>query len=301
MSVLPWHKHYHADALNGMASLPVDLRGVYYTILDLIYDRQGPLAESDSMMAARMCCSVRKWVSYRDALIRMDKITMDSEGRIINKRAENELKTSRKLAENGAKGGRARSENAKEHNKNNGHDEKGIKPDPKPQKPEPELEGAKAPSASEVVEEIWKLLPRKKRQATSKAKLLKPVGKLLKAKADPSRIIAAVGSCYSEPRHTEDDGQFAPAVYSWLGDGVWESWDAPAAQAVEAEDWKPLLRAYCETRQWPVALAGPAPHEDGCRAPTDLLEATAGYFRARDEFLSKRITANMPKLEEKTA
>jgi uncharacterized protein YdaU (DUF1376 family) len=298
MSDLPWHKHYHADALNGMASLPVDLRGVYYTILDLIYDRRGPLAESDSMMAARMCCSVRKWVSYRDALLRMGKIEMDAQGRIINKRAENELKTSRKLAENGAKGGRARAENAKEHNKINGDGEKGLKPDPKPQKPEPELEGAKAPSASEVVEDIWKLLPRKKRQATSKAKLLKPVGKLLKAKADPDRIIAAVGACYSEPRHTEDDGQFAPAIYSWLGDGVWESWDAPTQQAVEGDDWKPLLRTYCETRQWPVALAGPAPHEDGCRAPAGMLEATAAYFERRDASLSARIHSHILKMEQ---
>lgn len=298
MSDLPWHKHYHADALNGMASLPVDLRGVYYTILDLIYDRRGPLAESDSMMAARMCCSVRKWVSYRDALLRMGKIEMDSEGRIINKRAENELKTSRKLAENGAKGGRARAENAKEHNKNKDGSENGFKPDPKPQKPEPELEGANAPSAREVVEDIWRLLPRKKRGGTSKAKLLKPVGKLLKAKVDPAKVIAAVASCYSEPRHTEDDGQFAPAIYSWLADGVWENWQATAPGEVQVDEWKPLLRAYCETRHWPAALAGPAPHEDGCRAPADMLEATAAYFERRDTGLSARIQSHIQKMEQ---
>jgi len=80
MSKLPWHKHYHADALNGMAALPVDLRGVYYTILDLIYDRRGPLAESDSMMAARMCCSKAKWRKYRSALVASGKIEITEDG-----------------------------------------------------------------------------------------------------------------------------------------------------------------------------------------------------------------------------
>ena len=136
---LPWHKHYHQDALNGMANLPVDLRGVYYTLLDLMYDRREPLAESDQMFAARMCCSVRKWKSYRDQLINLGKIQFTKEGKITNKRFENELKTSRKLAENGAKGGRASSESRKKPNINSDGDEKGFKPAHKPQKSESDI------------------------------------------------------------------------------------------------------------------------------------------------------------------
>ena len=136
---LPWHKHYHQDALNGMANLPVDLRGVYYTLLDLMYDRREPLAESDQMFAARMCCSVRKWKSYRDQLINLGKIQFTKEGKITNKRFENELKTSRKLAENGAKGGRASSESRKKPNINSDGGEKGFKPAPKPQKSESDI------------------------------------------------------------------------------------------------------------------------------------------------------------------
>ena len=54
MKSMSWHKHYHERALNGMKNLPVDLRGVYYTLLDLMYEHMCPLAESDQMMAARM-------------------------------------------------------------------------------------------------------------------------------------------------------------------------------------------------------------------------------------------------------
>jgi len=136
---LPWHKHYHQDALNGMANLPVDLRGVFYTLLDLMYDRREPLAESDQMFAARMCCSVRKWKSYRDQLVNLGKIHFTKEGKLSNSRFENELKTFRKLAENGAKGGRASSEIRKKPIKNSDDAENGFKQRGKPQKSDSDI------------------------------------------------------------------------------------------------------------------------------------------------------------------
>lgn len=158
MSDRPWHKHYHADALNGMAGLSVELRGVYYTILDLIYDAGGPVQSSDQMWAARMCCSVRKWKSYRDSLINLGKISFTSDGRLTNKRAEKELtyhqdraksgrkggskraenalKTSRKRAENELKTDWECSENSEKPNENNVSDDFSFKQRGKPQKPE---------------------------------------------------------------------------------------------------------------------------------------------------------------------
>lgn len=108
-----WHKQYHGDILNSYAGLPVDLRGVAYTLLDLIYDRGGPVAESDSMLAARMCCSLKMWKSYKRRLIEAGKIALTRDGHITNSRAENELKTRQKLSEFGARGGRKKAENAK--------------------------------------------------------------------------------------------------------------------------------------------------------------------------------------------
>lgn len=105
-----WHKHYHELALNGMKNLSVDLRGVYYTLLDLMYERMLPLAESDQMMAARMCCSVRKWKSYRDELIRLGKIEWSADGKLTNNRFENELKKLRESSESKSAAGRASGE-----------------------------------------------------------------------------------------------------------------------------------------------------------------------------------------------
>lgn len=162
MSTEFWHKHYHVDALNGMANLSVELRGVYYTLLDMMYDARGPLACSDQMFAARMCCSVRKWKSYRESLIAMGKIHLTKEGKISNDRFEKELKTSRKRAENGAKGGRARAENSKKAKENNDSDEIGFKQTPKPieleldvssmsSSNEESIEGVSAPSDQEFI------------------------------------------------------------------------------------------------------------------------------------------------------
>lgn len=122
MSGNPWHRRYHSDALAGMLSLTLEERGAYQTVLDLIYDRGGPIADNERLLAGYMNCSIRKWRTLRAALIEQGKL-IASEGTLTNPRAEkqleNDAKTARKLAENGAKGGRKKAENAKNANENN--------------------------------------------------------------------------------------------------------------------------------------------------------------------------------------
>ncbi len=121
MSAQHWHKRYHSDALTGFMSLTLEERGAYQTILDMIYDRGGPIVNNDRLLAGYMGVSVRKWAALRDTLITKGKIVIDGEF-IINERAifeiEKAAKTARKLAENGSKGGRNKSENAKKDNEN---------------------------------------------------------------------------------------------------------------------------------------------------------------------------------------
>lgn len=150
---------------------------------------------------------------------------------------------------------------------------------PTTQKPEARKKGAKAPSAGasenmETVEAIWKLLPTRKRKLTSKSKLLRPLGKILKAGVPAERVIAAVSRCYSEPRHREEGGQYAPAAYSFLADGLWENY-APSMGGCAAEpdlsSWQGAMRLFVETGQWSPAVYGPKPGEPDCRVPEGLL------------------------------
>jgi uncharacterized protein YdaU (DUF1376 family) len=122
MSALPYHKRYHSDALAGMMPLTLEERGAYNTILDMIYDRGGPLIDNERLLAGYMNCSIRKWRQIRESLLAKRKIRIDRDGCISNQRAEKEIenqsKTHRKLIEAGAKGGRARVENEKKANEN---------------------------------------------------------------------------------------------------------------------------------------------------------------------------------------
>ena len=102
MSGNPWHRRYHSDALAGMLSLTLEERGAYQTVLDLIYDRGGPIADNERLLAGYMNCSLRKWRSLRETLIEKGKLTA-SDGHLSNSRAEklleNDAKTSQKRIE----------------------------------------------------------------------------------------------------------------------------------------------------------------------------------------------------------
>jgi uncharacterized protein YdaU (DUF1376 family) len=118
-----YHKRYHSDALAGMMNLTLEERGAYNTLLDMMYDRGGPLIDNERLLAGYMGCSIRKWRSLRDILIEKRKIRINKDGLITNGRTEKEIenasKTHRKRVETGSKGGRTRAENEKLSNENN--------------------------------------------------------------------------------------------------------------------------------------------------------------------------------------
>lgn len=123
MSVTPYHKRYHSDALAGFMSLSLEERGAYQTLLDLMYDRGGPILDNERLLAGYMGVSLRKWKTLRESLIEKGKIYVTDDGLLSNSRVEKELenyaKTSRKRAENGLKGARKKIENQKKTNKIN--------------------------------------------------------------------------------------------------------------------------------------------------------------------------------------
>jgi uncharacterized protein YdaU (DUF1376 family) len=118
----PWHKRFHSDALNGYMSLTLEERGAYTTILDMMYDRGGPIQDNERLVAGYMGVSLRKYKSVKAALIDKGKIQI-IDGHIVNDRCVLEIekltKTSRKRAESGAKGGAKRPENTKKANEIN--------------------------------------------------------------------------------------------------------------------------------------------------------------------------------------
>lgn len=130
MSARPFHKRYHSDALAGFMSLTLEERGAFQTVLDLIYDRQGPILDNERLLAGYMGVSIRKWRSLRAILLEKGKIYLTEDGLLYNSRAEKEIendaKTSRKHAENGSKGGRKKSEKSEKTNENSENEKAGL-------------------------------------------------------------------------------------------------------------------------------------------------------------------------------
>lgn len=120
MSSLPYHKRYHSDALAGFMSLTLEERGAYQTVLDMMYDRGGPLIDNERLLAGYMNCSIRKWRALREILIEKRKIVINEDGLITNVRTEKEIenltKTHRKHVQSGTTGGRISAEKRKKAN-----------------------------------------------------------------------------------------------------------------------------------------------------------------------------------------
>jgi len=107
MSRRPWYKRYPSDFINGTLHLTLVQKGAYSIVLDLIYDRGGPIPD-DSRWIARVCgCSTRCWNQIREQLIEAGKIHV-ANGTIANNRSSKELlsgeKERQKLGENVLKG-----------------------------------------------------------------------------------------------------------------------------------------------------------------------------------------------------
>lgn len=122
MSARPWYKRFPADFIAGTLQLSLEEKGAYSIVLDLIYDRRGPIPD-DPAWISRVCgCSVRRWNQIRDKLITEKKIYVFQD-EISNVRADNQILSEEKEAvkrrESGRKGAEKTNEKRPVSNKNN--------------------------------------------------------------------------------------------------------------------------------------------------------------------------------------
>jgi uncharacterized protein YdaU (DUF1376 family) len=111
MSGSAWYKRYPADFLHSTAMLSCEEKGAYGVLLDLMYERGGPIAD-DAGWIARVCgCSQRKWTqSLRPRLIALGKINVTEDGKLSNGRmlyethaSAERIKVAREAGRKGAK------------------------------------------------------------------------------------------------------------------------------------------------------------------------------------------------------
>lgn len=140
---MPYHRRYQADALTGYANLTLEERGAYTTLLDLMYEASGPISSERRMLAGWMQCSVRKVDALLSVLMTKGKIYITRDGKLSNRRVEQELRhsleISRKAAENASKPRRNGAETEKKANRYNGARERPLSGRPAIPVPDPDI------------------------------------------------------------------------------------------------------------------------------------------------------------------
>lgn len=130
---LPYYKRYPRDFIEGTIGMPLELKGAYSLVLDLIYMQDGALPDDARYISGLLGCSLKKWTSIRQELLDKRKVYV-SGSFLRNYRADKERETLRKFQDNQAEKGR-------QSNKNKDILESTV--NPARVKPEPEPEAKK--------------------------------------------------------------------------------------------------------------------------------------------------------------
>lgn len=122
MSSLPWFKCNPRDFRDGLIGLTPEERGIYATILMLIYERGSPVPEEEGWICAHLGCSSRVWKKVRAALIVKGKlfaVSFNGADSLMNRRAAEEIDSQKKLRERLSAGGKRPREKDADESKNN--------------------------------------------------------------------------------------------------------------------------------------------------------------------------------------
>jgi uncharacterized protein YdaU (DUF1376 family) len=107
MSDKPFIKFYPSDFLGGTSGLSPAERGVYITLLCLIYEADGPIARDDARLSRRCGAPKATFIRILDALIDDGKITEEG-GMLSNRRAEKALVDRQNRSQNAVVAAKAR-------------------------------------------------------------------------------------------------------------------------------------------------------------------------------------------------
>ncbi len=92
MNGLPYYKAYPRDFIEGTIGMDFETKCAYRVVIDLIYMQNGNLPDDARYISGLLGCSIRKWKTIREELIRIDKIQVSGEF-LTNYRAVSELET----------------------------------------------------------------------------------------------------------------------------------------------------------------------------------------------------------------
>lgn len=137
MSGSPYVPFYTSDWLAGTGGMTAGVKGVYITLLCLIYETEAPLPQSHAMLARRCGASNSAFKKALEELIEDGKIEVREDG-IWSEKCEKHISTRQKLSSRNAKAAKVRWEKTQEKQGEGDADgmQKPCLPEPEPE-PEP--------------------------------------------------------------------------------------------------------------------------------------------------------------------
>lgn len=118
MSATTWIKFYPSDWLNGTVTLTPVERGVYITLIALMYDQEGPLENVPRILSRRCGMTVAQFNAVLESLIEQGKLTLE-DGSICNEKVARILGDVFARKERASKGGHAKAERKAQQNQGN--------------------------------------------------------------------------------------------------------------------------------------------------------------------------------------
>jgi hypothetical protein len=293
------------DALAGMVGMSLEERGVYNTVIDLLYSTWRPVEDNRAFIANWCGCAVQKLNPIIERLIGRGKLVRFEEGGasyLSNSRFESERSD--------VKGsGKTRSGRQEVEEKSAGVGEKSagvgenpalLNADVEENQPVRALEKSRVEESRETpiapkgavdggkpkitlrqadVEAVWSIAPPKARERSSRADVLKALQGAARRGNHPAEVMVGVSAYYASREATRNDGEYAKGVHRIIIADRWKDFIPAGGLKTQTdpsnwpnERWRVVLDRYKVTGKWPEN-AGPSPENEGTFVP-DMLKGS---------------------------
>ena len=98
---MKWYKRDPDAWMGGVVGLPPEERGIYDTVIELLYSRDliVPPPDDDRFWARVCCCDPRTWRRVRDNLLAKGKLYLEDGVRLMARRVREEFERARRRIE----------------------------------------------------------------------------------------------------------------------------------------------------------------------------------------------------------
>jgi len=230
---LRWYKRDPHAALDGMMELTLEERGAYNTVLDLIYARDGAVADDMRFLAGWCRCDIRVWKRIRERLLSLGKLYL-ADGMLRNSRADAEVDKGLLRIASSEEAGRA-SARKRSGAINNNNDlastaaERDLQPITTTTTKEKNSAALPREMVDQAFDRFWASYPR--REGTSPKKPAKAKFEAFVRKGiDPEVIIAGAKRYADECARLRTEPRYVKMPTTWLNAEAWNDHAASAAQ-----------------------------------------------------------------------